>query len=150
MTEWKVGDRFTAPYLDGSAEIVEVRPGGSPGYRIKFSDGSGGRFKGDDPEWLRVPAESIKPIAATPSVIETILQEAQRIVDGPRREHYGEPKANHGRTAALWSAFLGVPISMRQVCVLNILQKISRDAHSPQRDNLTDIAGYARNAELVT
>jgi hypothetical protein len=79
----------------------------------------------------------------------TILDEAAAIVDGPRRADYGTPAENHGRTAALWSAYLCVPITARQVCQLNILQKLSRDAHTAQRDNLVDIAGYARNAELL-
>lgn len=78
-----------------------------------------------------------------------ILAEAQSIVDGPRRDDYGPPAVNHARTAALWSAYLGVDISPRQVCMLNILQKVGRDAHAPKRDNLVDIAGWARNAELV-
>lgn len=78
-----------------------------------------------------------------------ILTEAQSIVDGPRRDDYGHPAVNHGRTAALWSAYLGVEVSARQVCMLNILQKVGRDAHREKRDNLVDIAGWARNAELV-
>lgn len=88
-------------------------------------------------------------VSETSSDVNTsILEEAARIVDGPRRADYGTPLENHGRTAALWSAYLGVPITPRQVCMLNVLQKVSRDAHAPKRDNLVDIAGYARNAEL--
>lgn len=79
---------------------------------------------------------------------DNILTEAAALVDGARREAYGTPLANHTRTAAMWSAYLGVPITPRQVCMLNVLQKVSRDAHSAARDNLVDIAGYARNAEL--
>lgn len=79
----------------------------------------------------------------------SVLREAERIVDGPRRDDYGTPLANHSRTAALWSAYLGVPITPRQVCMLNVLQKVSRDAHAPKKDNLVDIAGYVRNAQLV-
>lgn len=84
----------------------------------------------------------------TAKLVETILAEAERIVAGPRRDTYGSPLENHTRTAAMWSAYLGVTITPRQVCELNILQKVSRDAHSPKRDNLVDIAGWARNAEL--
>lgn len=81
----------------------------------------------------------------------TILTEATNIVDGARRQSYGTPQENHGRTAALWSAYLGGKreITARDVCMLNILQKVSRDRFAPKRDNLVDIAGYARNAELV-
>jgi len=75
-----------------------------------------------------------------------VLAEAERITTGERRETYGEPTVNHGRTAALWSHYLGRTITARDVCILNILQKISRDAHRPTHDNLIDIAGYAANA----
>lgn len=80
---------------------------------------------------------------------DTILNEAARIVDGARNQDYGTPAANHGRTAELWSVYLGLEISPRQVCMMNILQKISRDAFRAKRDNLVDIAGYARNAEML-
>ena len=79
-----------------------------------------------------------------------ILKEAARVVDGPRQESYGHPLRNHARTAALWSAYLGVTITPRQVCMLNSLQKISRDANRAKRDNLVDLAGWARNAEMVS
>ena len=79
---------------------------------------------------------------------QSICAEAHRIVHGARRESYGHPRDNHSRTAALWSAYLGVPITARQVCILNVLQKVSRDAHRPGRDHLVDIAGYAENAQL--
>ncbi len=79
----------------------------------------------------------------------SVLDEAGAVVDGPRRASYGSPAENHGRTAAMWSAYLGVKITARQVCMLNILQKVSRDAHSARHDNLVDLCGYARNAELI-
>lgn len=82
---------------------------------------------------------------------ETILEEARRIVDGDRRQDYGHPSENHGMTAALWTAYLGVDVTARDVCLLNILQKVSREGSgAPKRDNLVDIAGFARNAEIVS
>lgn len=79
---------------------------------------------------------------------ETVLEEAARIVDGDRRDDYGHPLDNHRRTAEMWSAYLGYEVTPRQVCMLNALQKIGRDAHRPKRDNLVDLCGWARNAEL--
>jgi hypothetical protein len=78
---------------------------------------------------------------------KSILEEAAELVRGPRAAAYGTPAENHGRTAALWSAYLGTAISARDVCMLNVLQKLSRDRHSPGRDNLVDVAGYAENAD---
>jgi hypothetical protein len=80
---------------------------------------------------------------------ESILQEAQRHVHGARNQDYGHPMDNHGRTAALWSAYLAQPVTPEDVCFLNILQKISRAQHSITRDSLVDIAGYAANVEMV-
>lgn len=80
---------------------------------------------------------------------DSVLAAADRAVRGPRRTTYGSPAENHARTAELYSTYLGVPITARQVCFLNILQKVSRDAHLAKRDNLVDIAGYAENADLV-
>jgi nucleoside 2-deoxyribosyltransferase len=80
---------------------------------------------------------------------ETVFEEAERIVNGARRWNYGTPLLNHSRTAAMWSAYLGIPVNARDVCILNILQKCSRDRNAPIRDNEVDIAGYARNMELV-
>lgn len=84
---------------------------------------------------------------------ETILEEAARLTSTDRQATYGHPRENHGKTAALWTAQLGMklrnPITAREVCWLNVLQKASRDSYSPKRDNLTDGAGYLRNAEMI-
>lgn len=77
------------------------------------------------------------------------LQKAYDAVHGDRQRDYGPPAANHERTAALWSAFLGIRVSPRDVCWLNVLQKLSRDRHRPTEDNEVDIAGYAENAFLM-
>jgi hypothetical protein len=80
---------------------------------------------------------------------ETILQEAQRHVHGARNEDYGTPYDNHGRTAALWSVYLNRLVTPEDVCMLNILQKVSRGMNSITRDTLVDVAGYAANVEMV-
>lgn len=77
----------------------------------------------------------------------SILSEAANIVDGDRQQTYGTPLENHTRTAKLWSAYLGIEITPRNVCMMNILQKVSRDRFKPGRDHLVDIAGYAENAQ---
>lgn len=88
-------------------------------------------------------------------------------VHGERNTHYGHPKDNHGCTAMLFTGFLkktlgtkadengmihidDIEITMRHVCHLNTLQKISRDAHSEKEDNLIDICGWTLCAEIVS
>jgi len=80
----------------------------------------------------------------------TILDEAAAIVDGARQDNYGPPALNHARTAEMWTTYLGIRITPRMVCIMNALMKISRDKHKPKHDNLVDIAGWARNAEIVS
>ena len=84
----------------------------------------------------------------------SILSEADTIVNGARQETYGHPSDNHGCTAQMWSGYLSrkygtkIVLDVRDVCWLNALQKISRDANQPKRDNLVDVAGYAANIEM--
>lgn len=92
--------------------------------------------------------EGLANVIAEPQGM-TILEEAAEVVSGPRQSYYGHPKRNHGLTAELWSAYLGVEIDAEQVCYMNILQKISRSRCSTTRDTLVDIAGFARNIEII-
>jgi hypothetical protein len=80
---------------------------------------------------------------------ETILNEAARITSRDRNKSYGPPRDNHSRTAALWSAYLGIPLTYRDVCWMNVLQKASRDRHCPHRDSLVDGCGFLRNIEMA-
>lgn len=90
---------------------------------------------------------------------ETILDEAARLVHGDRGTDYGPPSDNHGATGELVTAYLrrkyagliypGFAFDAEDVCWFNILQKCSRDANAPGRDNLVDVAGYAANLEII-
>ena len=101
-----------------------------------------------------VGAELYSAVTMEPLHI-SVLCEAARITSGDRNKYYGHPRDNHGCTAEMWQSYLSrklgtdVELDARDVCMLNILQKVSRDANMPYRDNLVDICGYARNAELV-
>lgn len=85
----------------------------------------------------------------------TVLDEAAKVTAGDRQRYYGHPRQNHGNTAKLWAAYLArrfgqdLDLGPRDVCMMMVLLKVSRDANRPARDNLTDIAGYARNAEML-
>jgi hypothetical protein len=79
-------------------------------------------------------------------IMHDVLDEAKGIVCGDRQDAYGLPEVNHDRTAKLWSVFLGIPITARQVCYLNVLQKCSREVNCSKRDTDVDIAGYVANA----
>lgn len=81
--------------------------------------------------------------------IETITQEAERLVFGDRQASYEHPRKGFGRTAAIWDALLadklaeGKHIDARDVALLMTAIKLAREAGNPKRDNRVDIAGYA-------
>ncbi len=80
---------------------------------------------------------------------ETALQEAQRLVYGDRGVSYGHPLDDYTRTAAIWSAILGHPVTAEQAILCMIGVKISRECHAPKRDNRVDAAGYAECLQRV-
>ena len=85
-----------------------------------------------------------------PPPVETILQEAQRLVHGDRGESYGHPIEDYARTGRMWGAILGIPdIDPRIACLMMGAVKISRECNAPKRDNRVDLAGYAECADMV-
>ena len=78
----------------------------------------------------------------------TILTEADALVNGERTADYDHPRRNFARTALIWEAVLGIPVTPRQVALCMIGVKLARDAFKPKADNLVDIAGYAQTAEM--
>jgi len=80
---------------------------------------------------------------------ENILQEADRLTSSDRAKAYGPVKDNFERIAGMWTAYTGHQFKARDVAMMMIMVKISRDTFKPKRDNLTDIAGYARTGEMI-
>lgn len=80
---------------------------------------------------------------------ETILEEAQRLVHGDRGSAYGHPYDDFSRTAQIWSAILGIPVSAEQVSLCMVGLKISREVNEPKRDNRVDGAGYFETLDMV-
>ena len=69
-----------------------------------------------------------------------------------RGESYGPVKrgGNITRTAALWSAFLGVDITEHDVAWMMVLLKGSRSKQDPEHlDNFLDAHGYLDIAEQL-
>lgn len=78
-----------------------------------------------------------------------ILNQAQEIISGPRRESYGNAIQSFTQIAALWSAYLGQSVAPRDVAMMMILLKTSRQCAAHNDDNLVDICGYAALAREV-
>lgn len=80
---------------------------------------------------------------------DSVLLEAQGLVHGDRGADYGHPLDDFSRTAAMWSAILGFPVTAEQVGLCMIAVKISRQCNASKRDNLVDISGYAETVQMV-
>ena len=99
----------------------------------------------DDDTILRIASGSDDPMKAS-----DICAKAAELVGGERERTHGPKLRNHGNTATLIEALWQIrsdpnaPVSPQDVCVINILQKISRiysGAYNP--DDWVDIAGWA-------
>ena len=88
---------------------------------------------------------------------DSILDEAARVTSHDRNKSYGHPSKNVNNTAELWNANLArcfegqseSKLTGRHVAMMMVLVKVSRDANTSKRDNLVDIAGWARVAEML-
>lgn len=83
---------------------------------------------------------------------EDILIEAKKIVCNDRNQQYGEPEDNFKAIAALWSAYLGIHMTAKDVALMMVLFKIARATTSVHEkdDTYIDICGYAACAGEIT
>jgi hypothetical protein len=87
--------------------------------------------------------------------LDYVLDAAKQTI-ADRGKSYGTPFDNHSCTATLWTVYLNAcfkhidKVTPRMVCMMNMLQKISRDTHTSKTDSLIDICGYAQNAHDCT
>jgi len=85
----------------------------------------------------------------------SILDSARKITDGNRRDDYGHPADDFERAALMWTGILrrkliaDQRVTAEDIPLCMIAVKLARQAHRHKRDNLVDIAGYARTAAMV-
>jgi len=83
----------------------------------------------------------------------SVLAEAAHVTSGARQNDYGHPRDDFARTAAMWNGVLAAklraPITAMDIPLCMIAVKLAREAHRHKRDNLVDIAGYARTAAMI-
>lgn len=71
---------------------------------------------------------------------KSILEEAQRLVNGDRKDTYD---GTDDTIVALWSAYLGVELTVLDYAAMMVLLKVARTKGKLHRDSWVDIAGYA-------
>jgi hypothetical protein len=86
---------------------------------------------------------------------DSVLKEAESLINGPRQVSYDHPLHNFSRTALFIQGILlnklkeNEIISPEEVGLIMIAMKISRKCNKHSRDNLVDLAGYAGCIELI-
>ena len=77
-----------------------------------------------------------------------ILKEADKLTSGKRNKEYGHPKQFYRDVAKVWSVILDIEIPEEKIWVMMVLYKVIRTKQGYKKDNLIDIAGYARTGEM--
>ena len=97
---------------------------------------------GDEPitlaDWQRWMDEHVKPLIKD----ESILSEAERIVNGDRQADYSDPVENFKHIASIASAISKEDLSPTTCAIVMIAVKLARENYKHKRDNLVDLAGY--------
>ena len=75
---------------------------------------------------------------------QDVCRRATDLVGGDRARLHGDARAVHDTIAALWSAYLGTPITARDVALMMVLLKVARTKTGAfNLDDYVDAAGYA-------
>lgn len=81
--------------------------------------------------------------------VGTILVSAFNLINGERQGDYGDPRESFERIARFWSVYLGHEVSGKDVAMMMVLLKMSREMSGHKPDNLLDMAGYVGLAEYM-
>ena len=84
-----------------------------------------------------------------PQKSENVLQEADRLIHGPRQSTYNHPNSDFTKIAGMWELLFGWKVSPAQVGLAMVCLKLSRESFKHKRDNLVDAAGYAGCVAMI-
>tara|TARA_X000001382_G_scaffold121382_1_gene103652 strand:+ start:82 stop:528 length:447 start_codon:yes stop_codon:yes gene_type:complete len=92
-------------------------------------------------ETMRVTAKDLKPNKKDRTYF---LDEAEKLINGPRAKEYGPAKFNHERIAKIWSVILAREVTAQEVVACMVGVKLARLAETIEHDDSwVDIIGYA-------
>ena len=76
---------------------------------------------------------------------DEIIAKATELINGDRKEDYGDSYLNHMRIAEFWNNYLDheIKITPTDVALMMMLVKIARCMHTYKDDSLVDMCGYA-------
>ena len=87
--------------------------------------------------------------APDPPVRESILREADRIVNGDRQADYSDPLENFKHIAGIASAIRKKELTAEDCCVVLMAVKLARESYKHKRDNLVALAGYTESLHRI-
>ena len=80
-----------------------------------------------------------------------ILEAARVCVCGEREHDYGTPEDSFALIGKLWTAYMRVPFTPKDVAMMMALLKVARIKAGDKEDSFVDLAGYAACAgEIAT
>lgn len=75
--------------------------------------------------------------------IESILLEAEKIVNGDRNDQYGDPNIAFAEYKNILYSTFGIELSETDICKVLMSIKLGRLKHKYKRDSIVDLCGYA-------
>lgn len=74
---------------------------------------------------------------------QSILTEAEQIINGSRNSDYGDPTESFEKIAQIASLLTNKDLDADTCCAVMMAVKLTRQSFKHKRDNLVDLAGYA-------
>jgi hypothetical protein len=82
-------------------------------------------------------------------VKESVLAEAERLINGDRQKAYSHPYYDYKKTVGAFNALTGHQLTVQDGIIFMVCVKLSREAYLHKRDNVVDACGYLGCLEKV-
>lgn len=109
--------------------------GESPKFTKTVINPTGNTIVTDSENEIQIPKSILKKK-------QSILAEAETLINGPRKDSYGPVEKSFNRIAELATIFTGHKLTGVDIAWIMIALKLGREISSHSRDNLVDLAGY--------
>jgi len=80
---------------------------------------------------------------------ESVLLEAERLVNGERAESYGDMKENWQKVTNVFNALTSRDLTVKESIFFMYAVKLVREEYQHKRDNPVDLAGYSQVLQRV-